>query len=156
MAAISCPKIGRNCTGLSKAQFPAEELLPWSRAPTTAGRNAITTGSRRSWCCSGIWWRRRQGGRPCAQKRGPIAVFPAHWAPNDLALYDGHQFPDAYRGGAFIAFHGSWNRLHILKRAIMWCSTARGRQTLREIRRFADGFAGAFKEPAEPRTVPPD
>lgn len=47
---------------------------------------------------------------PCARKRGPIAFFPAHWAPNDLALYDGHQFPNAYRGGAFIAFHGSWNR----------------------------------------------
>lgn len=46
----------------------------------------------------------------CAQKRGPIASFPAHWAPNDLVLYEGRQFPNAYRGGAFIAFHGSWNR----------------------------------------------
>jgi glucose/arabinose dehydrogenase len=45
---------------------------------------------------------------PCAQKQAPIASFPAHWAPNDLALYDGRQFPTAYRGGAFIAFHGSW------------------------------------------------
>jgi glucose/arabinose dehydrogenase len=47
---------------------------------------------------------------PCAQKQAPIASFPAHWAPNDLVLYDGHQFPNAYRGGVFIAFHGSWNR----------------------------------------------
>ncbi len=46
----------------------------------------------------------------CAQKRAPIAAFPGHWAPNDLALYEGQQFPSAYRGGAFIAFHGSWNR----------------------------------------------
>jgi hypothetical protein len=29
-----------------------------------------------------------------------------HWAPNDLALYLGNQFPAPYRGGAFIAFHG--------------------------------------------------
>jgi glucose/arabinose dehydrogenase len=36
---------------------------------------------------------------PCAQKRAPLAVFPAHWAPNDLLLYDGDQFPAAYRGG---------------------------------------------------------
>ena len=36
----------------------------------------------------------------CAEKRGPVAVFPAHWAPNDLVLYDGQQFPAAYRGGA--------------------------------------------------------
>jgi glucose/arabinose dehydrogenase/mono/diheme cytochrome c family protein len=46
----------------------------------------------------------------CAEKLGPVAVFPAHRAPNDLALYDGQQFPATYQGGAFIAFHGSWNR----------------------------------------------
>ncbi|HWN20001.1 MAG TPA: PQQ-dependent sugar dehydrogenase, partial [Gemmatimonadales bacterium] len=46
----------------------------------------------------------------CATKRDPIAIFPAHWAPNDLLLYSGKQFPARYRGGAFIAFHGSWNR----------------------------------------------
>ena len=46
----------------------------------------------------------------CAQKKGPVAFFPAHWAPNDLMLYNGTQFPSAYNGGAFIAFHDSWNR----------------------------------------------
>lgn len=40
----------------------------------------------------------------------PIAAFPAHWAPVDLMFYTGTQFPAKYRGGAFIAFHGSWNR----------------------------------------------
>ena len=47
---------------------------------------------------------------PCASKHLPIATFPAHWAPNDLAIYTAKQFPTAYRNGAFIAFHGSWNR----------------------------------------------
>lgn len=37
-------------------------------------------------------------------------TFPAHWAPNDLLFYKGTGFPEKYRGGAFIAFHGSWNR----------------------------------------------
>lgn len=40
----------------------------------------------------------------------PIAAFPAHYAPNDLLFYTGDQFPEAYHGGAFVAFHGSWNR----------------------------------------------
>lgn len=40
----------------------------------------------------------------------PIVAFPAHWAPDDIVFYRGDQFPAAYRGGAFIAFHGSWNR----------------------------------------------
>jgi glucose/arabinose dehydrogenase len=46
----------------------------------------------------------------CADKDMPIIAFPAHWAPNDLEFYTGDQFPARYRGGAFIAFHGSWNR----------------------------------------------
>lgn len=46
----------------------------------------------------------------CADMDQPILGFPAHWAPNDLEFYTGTQFPARYRGGAFIAFHGSWNR----------------------------------------------
>ena len=37
-------------------------------------------------------------------------LFPAHWAPNGLLFYTGDQFPEKYKNGAFIAFHGSWNR----------------------------------------------
>ena len=46
----------------------------------------------------------------CSQFTPPITAFPAHWAPVDLMFYEGTQFPAYYRGGAFIAFHGSWNR----------------------------------------------
>lgn len=37
----------------------------------------------------------------------PIIGFPGHWAPNDLYFYEGDQFPERYKNGAFIAFHGS-------------------------------------------------
>lgn len=40
----------------------------------------------------------------------PIVAFPAHMAPNALLFYTGDMFPERYRNGAFIAFHGSWNR----------------------------------------------
>lgn len=40
----------------------------------------------------------------------PIMAFPGHWAPNDLLFYTHNQFPERYLNGAFIAFHGSWNR----------------------------------------------
>jgi len=40
----------------------------------------------------------------------PVVAFPAHWAPIQMTLYNGTQFPEKYRGGAFVAFHGSWNR----------------------------------------------
>lgn len=40
----------------------------------------------------------------------PLIAFPGHWAPNDLLFYQGSMFPAKYKQGAFIAFHGSWNR----------------------------------------------
>ncbi|MFS4454776.1 PQQ-dependent sugar dehydrogenase [Maribacter sp. 2304DJ31-5] len=46
----------------------------------------------------------------CDQFDDPIVGFPGHWAPNDLVFYDGDAFPEHYKNGAFIAFHGSTNR----------------------------------------------
>jgi len=46
----------------------------------------------------------------CAGVDQPIMAFPGHWAPNALMFYTGNQFPEHYRNGAFICFHGSWNR----------------------------------------------
>ena len=46
----------------------------------------------------------------CESKKAPLIGFPGHWAPMAIAFYAGTQFPERYRGGAFIAFHGSWNR----------------------------------------------
>ncbi|MGC3988576.1 MAG: PQQ-dependent sugar dehydrogenase [Chthoniobacteraceae bacterium] len=40
----------------------------------------------------------------------PLVAFPGHWAPLQMTFYTGDQFPEKYRNGAFIAFHGSWNR----------------------------------------------
>jgi glucose/arabinose dehydrogenase len=46
----------------------------------------------------------------CPSKTAPLIAFPGHWAPDGMLFYIGRQFPSQYRGGAFIAFHGSWNR----------------------------------------------
>lgn len=46
----------------------------------------------------------------CAGKDKPVMAFPGHWAPNDLLFYTGNLFPARYRNGAFVCFHGSWNR----------------------------------------------
>ena len=40
----------------------------------------------------------------------PALLHTAHSAPMQMAFYDGTQFPKEYRGDAFAAFHGSWNR----------------------------------------------
>jgi len=46
----------------------------------------------------------------CSSMKGNVAYFPGHWAPNALLFYTGSSFPGRYRDGAFVAFHGSWNR----------------------------------------------
>jgi glucose/arabinose dehydrogenase len=40
----------------------------------------------------------------------PDVLLGAHRAPLQFAFYTGTQFPASYRGGVFIAEHGSWNR----------------------------------------------
>ena len=46
----------------------------------------------------------------CEGMEKPIVAFPAHMAPNALLFYTGNMFPEKYKNGAFVAFHGSWNR----------------------------------------------
>ena len=84
----------------------------------------------------------------CAEKKAPVAFFPAHWAPNDLLIYTGKAFPSAYQGGAFIAFHGSWNRAPAPQGGynVVFQPLKDGKASGPSIT-FADGFAGAFKEP---------
>jgi glucose/arabinose dehydrogenase len=84
----------------------------------------------------------------CATKRGPVAAFPAHWAPLALVFYNGSQFPASYRGGAFIAFHGSWNRAPEPQEGynVVFQPMANGKAA-GPYHVFADGFAGARKEP---------
>jgi glucose/arabinose dehydrogenase len=41
----------------------------------------------------------------------PDVLLGAHVAPLQFAFYNGKQFPESYRGGVFVAEHGSWNRM---------------------------------------------
>jgi len=84
----------------------------------------------------------------CAKFEPPVATFPAHWAPNDLKIYEASQFPKGYQGGAFIAFHGSWNRAPGPQGGynIVFQPLSDGK-TSGDYIVFADGFAGGFKDP---------
>lgn len=86
----------------------------------------------------------------CAQKQAPIASFPGHWAPNALLIYNGTAFPKPYQGGAFIAFHGSWNRAPEPQGGynVVFQPLADGKAS-GDFIVFADGFAGPVEEPGE-------
>jgi glucose/arabinose dehydrogenase/mono/diheme cytochrome c family protein len=73
----------------------------------------------------------------------PLIGFPGHFAPNDLLFYDGSQFPERYRHGAFIAFHGSTIRMPYSQAGyIVAFVPMRDGRPSGEWEVFADGFAG--------------
>ncbi len=78
----------------------------------------------------------------CGAFTPPTIALPAHWAPNDLMFYTGSQFPTHYKGGVFVAFHGSWNRapLPMAGYNITFVPFSGGKPGKYEV--FADGFAG--------------
>ena len=84
----------------------------------------------------------------CDKFDPPVAAFPAHWAPNDLKIYKGSQFPKDYQGGAFIAFHGSWNRAPGPQGGynVVFQPLSDGKSSGDYIV-FVDGFAGKYKDP---------
>lgn len=49
-------------------------------------------------------------GHSCAEFVAPAWSLPAHVAAVGMRFYTGGMFPEEYRGGIFIAEHGSWNR----------------------------------------------
>jgi glucose/arabinose dehydrogenase len=112
-------------------------------------------------------WRRRQtvlqpeyGGdgkktERCESTPKPVVAFPGHWAPDGMTFYNSRHFPLKYRGGLFIAFHGSWNRAPLPQAGykVMFVPIARGVATgAAEV--FADGFAGKDVSPNGARYRP--
>jgi len=86
-------------------------------------------------------------GRTVSQRgKPPLIGFPAHWAPNDLLFYSGDQFPAYFHGGAFIAFHGSWNRAPLSQGGynVAFVPFRDGEPVKDGWIVFADGFAGTF------------
>jgi glucose/arabinose dehydrogenase len=82
----------------------------------------------------------------CENKTDPIMAFPGHMAPNDLLFYTGDMFPEKYKNGAFIAFHGSWNRAPEPQKGFFVVFVPfKGSLPSGDWEVFADGFAGTDK-----------
>lgn len=78
-----------------------------------------------------------------ARLNQPLIGFPGHFAPNDILFYTGDQFPERYRHGAFIAFHGSTIRAPYPQGGyfVAFVPMKDGKPS-GEWEVFADGFAG--------------
>jgi glucose/arabinose dehydrogenase len=79
----------------------------------------------------------------CAGLETPLMAFPGHWAPNDVLFYAGNQFPARYTRGAFVAFHGGFDRAPLPNEGfnvVFAPFTGSVAQGTFEV--FADGFTG--------------
>jgi glucose/arabinose dehydrogenase len=63
-----------------------------------------------------------QDEEPKADVVFPEIEFAAHAADLGLRFYTGEQFPEKYRGGVFVAEHGSWNRSKPVGARVMFVS----------------------------------
>lgn len=79
---------------------------------------------------------------PVDNYESPIMAFPGHWAPNDLIFYRGAHFPSRYKDGAFIAFHGSWNRSPVQQGYKVVYVPFQAGDPAGDHEVFANGFAG--------------
>jgi glucose/arabinose dehydrogenase len=83
----------------------------------------------------------------CADKPAPVLPYPAHWAPDGMLFYTGTNLPERYRNGAFIAFHGSWNRQQQQGYNVVFTPMDAAGNPRGPPQVFADGFAGPIKSP---------
>jgi glucose/arabinose dehydrogenase len=81
----------------------------------------------------------------CASYNQPLATFGAHWSPDGMTFYTGEQFPRRYRNGAFIAFHGGFNRTPEPNEGfqVQFVPFGRDGRPAGAAETFADGFAGS-------------
>lgn len=57
----------------------------------------------------------------------PDYALSSHVAPLGLAFYTGTNLPAAYRGGAFVGEHGSWNRPQLNGYKVVFVPFAKGK-----------------------------
>lgn len=76
----------------------------------------------------------------CEGKAQPALAIQAHSAPLSIRFYDGKLFPAEYRGDAFIALHGSWNRSEPTGAKLIRVHFADGKPASPTYENFVTGF----------------
>jgi glucose/arabinose dehydrogenase len=137
------------------AESPAEELFRVRRGSDCGWPYCYFDNDRKKKLLNPEYGGDRQKAGPCDGKEKSIMQFPGHLAPNALLFYTGDQFPAKYKNGAFIAFHGSWNRMPEPQEGyyVVFVPMKDGMPS-GDWEVFADGFTGVYKDPARAQYRP--
>jgi glucose/arabinose dehydrogenase len=94
-------------------------------------------------------------GRACSEFTAPARLLGPHVAAIGMRFYTGTMFPEKYRGGVFIAEHGSWNRSTPVGYRVSFVKVEGGRALSYEP--FASGWlrgSSASGRPADVQVMP--
>jgi glucose/arabinose dehydrogenase len=91
------------------------------------------------------------GGRACGEFTPPARLLGPHVAAIGMRFYTGTMFPETYRGGVFIAEHGSWNRSTPVGYRVSFVRIEGGRATSYEP--FASGWLKGHAASGRPADV---
>jgi glucose/arabinose dehydrogenase len=90
-------------------------------------------------------------GRSCGEFTAPARALGPHVAAIGMRFYTGRMFPEKYRGGIFIAEHGSWNRSTPIGYRVSFVKIENGRATSYES--FASGWLTGSTASGRPADV---
>jgi glucose/arabinose dehydrogenase len=76
---------------------------------------------------------------PPADVVAPMAELAPHAADLGMTFYNGKQFPASYKGGIFIAEHGSWNRTEPVGARVMFAKLGADGK-VESVKPFAEGW----------------
>lgn len=139
-------------TAEKSAENPGEELVRIDRGADYGWPYCYHDVDRRGLVLAPEYGGDGQRTGQCSSKTQALMAFPGHWAPNGMLFYTGSQFPTGYRGGAFVAFHGSWNRSPLPQAGFrVVFAPFRFNRPVGSFTTFADGFNPA---PAAGRASP--
>ena len=152
MVATSCFRTGRVSIRPSRVRRCRLKNCSFSpQEQTTVGRNATTINCRRSWCS--LLNMAAMGARPWASVPTggvPSLLFQDIGRPIIWRSIMATSFRRAIAAAPFIAFHGSWNRAPLPQGGynVVFQPLADGKASGPFVV-FADGFAGAHKDPGQ-------
>lgn len=130
-------------TDEENAELPAEEMLRLNEGANAGWPYCYYDQRQEQKVLSPEYGGDGQEVGRCSEFLDPVAAFPGHWAPNGLLFYKGEHFPERYWGGAFVAFHGSWNRAPLPQQGYKVTFTPfEDGAPAGDYETFADGFAG--------------
>lgn len=126
------------------AELPAEEILRLTEGANAGWPYCYYDGQQQKKVLTPEYGGDGEEVGRCVDYLEPVTAFPGHWAPNDLRFYTGTHFPEKYQEGAFVAFHGSWNRAPLPQGGynVAFIPFENGALSA-EYEIFAEGFMGA-------------